>query len=405
MTITAPKLTLTGGARINTATQTSGRGGNVNIHADIVSISGQLAHPPSEAIFGLGNQLASGIFTSTIGTPQLCAGTCGRAGDVSISTGSLVMSNGAQINSGTSSSGLGGNIMISAKNTVDISGTLTGGSPVGIFSRTIGTSPDAGQGGNISLTAGRSISISNGAEVSASSTGPGNAGNVLINAGRQFDMRNGSVSTLAAQASGGNIDIRAIDRIRLRDSRISSSVQGGPGTTGGNISIDPKVVILQNSQVLAQAVRGNGGNITITTPVFIADQLSRVDASSQFGLNGTVTIQSPISNLSSTVGQLSSKPSQAHVLVQNQCAALANGLQSSFVVAGRHTLPTEPGGWLGNSVLMAMDTSMSPELATEMPGVEQPFVSDSETLSLRRLTPAGFLVRSFGVNGSTGCRS
>ena len=331
----------------------------------------------------------------------------GTAGNISITSNRLALSSGSQIVSSTlGGTGHGGNISIDVRNMAlsghftDTTGVVT---PTAILSNSdFGSS---GKGGNILIVADRSVELSNGATISASSTGPGNAGNVLINAGKQFEMQNGSVSTQADQASGGNIDIRAIDRIRLRDSRISSSVQGGPGTTGGNISIDPKVVILQNSQVLAQAVRGNGGNITITTPLFLADQSSLVDASSQFGLNGTVTIQSPISNLSGTVGQLTSKPSQAHVLLQSQCAALANGLQSSFIVAGRHTLPTEPGGWLGNSVLMAMDTSMSPELAAELPSMELPLVSGSETLSLRRLTPEGFLVRSFGVNGSTGCRS
>ena len=48
----------------------------------------------------------------------------------------------------------------------------------------------AGNGGTISLTAGQSVTISDGASVSASSTGPGSTGNIQINAGNLFEMTN-----------------------------------------------------------------------------------------------------------------------------------------------------------------------------------------------------------------------
>jgi len=258
------------------------------------------------------------------------------------------------------------------------------------------------------------VTIQNGASVSASSSGPGNAGNIKINAGQQLDVQNGSITTEATHASGGNIDIRAIDLIRVVNSPISSSVQGGPSTAGGNITIDPKTVIIQNAQILASAEQGNGGNITITTPVFLADPASRVDASSQFGLSGTVTIQSPTSNLSGTVKQLASKPSETQALLQNRCVALAGGKESTFVLAGRDTLPSEPGGWLSSPISMdhwtgegmehvaglrARNMWLHDTPATIVPRVE------SHILSLRRLTPPGFLVRAFAINGSTGCNS
>ena len=53
----------------------------------------------------------------------------------------------------------------------------------------------------------------------------------------------------------------------LQDSLISASVADGPGG-GGNISIDPQFVILQNSQILAQAAQGQGGAITIIANLF-----------------------------------------------------------------------------------------------------------------------------------------
>ncbi|MEK7762470.1 MAG: filamentous hemagglutinin N-terminal domain-containing protein, partial [Nitrospirota bacterium] len=342
--ILTPRLEMTGGARISTTTQTAGHGGDVTItSSEGIFISGQRTEVNPLENFGLGGSDGSGIFTRTISTDQ-CGGTCGKGGDQVITTGRLVLQNGGTLDSGTTGNGNSGNIEVHSSDAIVISGTLADGSPSGIFSRTIGATPDAGSGGNINLTAGQSVSMSDGAAVSASSTGPGNAGNIAINAGQQFEMRNSSVKTEAAQASGGNIDIQAIDRIRLVNSSISTSVLGGAGS-GGNITIDPNSVILQNSQIIAQAIQGAGGNISIVTPLFLADAGSLVDASSQFGLSGTVKIQSPTSNLAGTVSSLPSSLRQAQSLQTGRCAALADSRSSSLIVAGRDILPAEPGGW------------------------------------------------------------
>jgi large exoprotein involved in heme utilization and adhesion len=39
-------------------------------------------------------------------------------------------------------------------------------------------------------------------------------------------------------------------------------------TTGGNITIDPQYVILNDSQIIANAYEGTGGNIRIIADVF-----------------------------------------------------------------------------------------------------------------------------------------
>jgi filamentous hemagglutinin family protein len=291
-------------------------------------------------------------------------------------------------------------------------------STITVANPTVPTVPGVGEapgiGGSIVLTAGQSVTVSNGASVSASSTGPGNAGNISIDAGQQFDLLNKSlVTTEAKLASGGNIKIKAVDLIRIANSKISSSVQGDASTAGGNITIDPNTVILQNAQIRANAIQGSGGNITITTPTFLADQFSLVDASSQFGLNGRVTIQSPTSNLSGTVTQLASKPTATPALLQNRCVALAGGGQSSFIVAGRDALPAEPGGWLGSPIAMPNGNGNKHEDVTRLitKNLRQnesltsaSHITETGVLSLRRLTPPGFLVRTF-ANGATGCHS
>jgi filamentous hemagglutinin family protein len=408
--IATPQLQLAEGGRVNSVTKSSGRGGNVTIRTDAMSISGEFPDEITEPLFNLGPIHQSGIFTLTAGGN--CVSPCGKAGNISISAGSLAMGNGSQIDSGTSNTGLGGNVTIRSVNQLGLSGSLSDGSPVGIFSRSIGTASDAGSGGNIALTAGQSVTIKNGAAVSASSDGPGNAGTISINAGQQLNVLKGSITTQAARANGGNIDIRAIDMVRLVNSEISTSVKGAEGS-GGNIFIDPNVVILQGSNVTAQAVGGAGGNITFVTPLFLMDSASVVSATSLRGPSGTVTIQSPLSNLSSTVAQLVSKTGPPQVLLQNRCIALADSGQSTFILAGRNALPAEPGGWLSSPIAMEhwmgeaterasglMVQRNEPNNMTALP----PQTNAMNVLSLRRLSPPGFLVRSFAT-GSTGCPS
>ena len=209
------------------------------------------------------------------------------------------------------------------------------------------------------------------------------------------------MTTKSEHAGGGNIEINARDRFRLVNSQVNASAF----LDGGNISIDPRLVLLQNSQILAQSILGNGGNITITTPLFLSDQSSLVSASSQFGLNGTVTIQPPTSNLSGSLGTLTSKPSQAQSLVTQRCAALANGQASSFVVAGREQLPADPGSWLTSPIALAA-LGENLDAGDAVVSAPAPIAThDTDTVSLRRLTPARFLIANFADSEATGCHS
>ena len=96
-----------------------------------------------------------------------------------------------------------GNIDLSAGNIL-----MEGG---GISALTRGTR----SGGNVSLSAAQSVTVSDGAAISASSTGLGNAGNITINSGPRFLGQSSSITTEANRASGGNIFIQAIDSIRF----------------------------------------------------------------------------------------------------------------------------------------------------------------------------------------------
>jgi large exoprotein involved in heme utilization and adhesion len=395
---------MTGGSQINTVTLTSGSGGNVTINSNSISISGEFSSAP-DPIGGIGTIHPGGIFTQTLGS-EFCAGSCGGAGRVSITTGSLAMGSGAQINTGTSGTQPGGDISIHAMNNISLSGTLSDGSPGGIFSKSVGTSPDAGSGGNIALVAGQSVTLTNGSSISASSSGAGNAGNIMINAGQNYTSTDSAVTTVADQASGGNITVLATDTVQLTNSKISASVLDGTGG-GGSVNIDPQFVILLNSQILAQAVQGPGGNISITTNFLLPDANSTISASSQFGTNGTVTIQSPNAPISGQIQPLGKSPLLATTLLNQHCAALAGGEFSSFTVAGRDSLPTEPGSWLASPLALGpagFSAGAVAEASAQARVIDDP-AQETTVLSLRQIAPAGFLTQAFAVDWSASCQS
>ena len=256
-------------------------------------------------------------------------------------------------------------------------------------------------GGNIVIAAQESVNAGAGSTISASNTGTANAGNIAINSGNQFVMTNSSVTTEATQAGGGLIKITTTPSggVQLTNSKISASVLDGNGG-GGSVNIDPQFVVLQNSQILAQAVQGPGGNISITTNLLLPDSTSIISASSQFGQQGTIAIQSPIAPAGGKVFPLPQKPLIATTLLGQRCAAIAGGNISSFTVAGRDSLPAEPGGWVSSPLALAtieLDGRPVTETNQGEPAQEAPI------LSLRRIAPLGFLTQSFARD--SGCTS
>ena len=120
-------------------------------------------------------------------------------------------------------------------------------------------------------------------------------------------------------------------------------------TGGGNITIDPVFVILQNgSSIVATADEGYGGQIRITTDRFFAFPGSEVSAASRNPeLSGRVEIHSPDVNLAGTLTPLPSTFLDAASLMRARCAARRSGERAgSFAVRGPGGIPAEPDGWL-----------------------------------------------------------
>ena len=188
--------------------------------------------------------------------------------------------------------------------------------------------------------------IRNGSTINARSEGAGNAGTITLETAGTLRIVDSEATTEATLASGGNIKLDADFMIHILNSTIESSVAGDATTQGGNISIDPEFVIVQNSQIFAQANEGAGGNIDLIGDVVLIDAVSTIDASSAFGVSGTVNISSPIQNLSGAIAPLPETIIQTATLYGARCAAQKGSEFSSFNVRGRDRVPFEPGDYL-----------------------------------------------------------
>ena len=149
ITVTTPTLQILGGARLDSSSQTSGAAGPITITASSISISGEGRNSEGEPQFTQAGP-SSGIYSRTNGG-QFCTGLCGDAAPISITTGSLSLTQGAQIDSSTASTGRGGDITINA-NQISIAGTRTDGTPGGIFSKRPGLRLDRAMAGSLSCT-------------------------------------------------------------------------------------------------------------------------------------------------------------------------------------------------------------------------------------------------------------
>ena len=341
------------------------------------------------------------VATPAVSTVAGVGESTGIGGDVTIVAGTVTVQNGATLSATTRGDGKGGTLIMNATGPVVLTGSGSG-----LFSE----SKASGDGGNIEVQASR-MTMTTGSSISSSSTGSGNAGNIQINAGNQFAMTNSKVTTEADQASGGTIKITTTPSgtVQLTGSTISASVHDGTGNSG-SVDIDPQYVILQNSQILAQAVQGSGGKITINITnggLFLSDANSEISAQSgNPALNGTVTIQSPNAPISGQIQPLGKTPLIATTLFNQYCAALAGGEFSSFTVAGRDSLPTEPGSWLTSPLAFGPD-GFSAGAVAEKGGQTRivNLAAETTVLSLRQIAPAGFLTQAFAVDKPAGCKT
>ncbi|MEH2249033.1 S-layer family protein [Nostoc sp.] len=279
--ITTGSLSVTNSAQILSSIYPSGRGnaGNVNITArDTVSFDG----------------IGSGAGSS------LEFGAVGKAGNVSITTGSLFVTNGAQLQSLTRGQGDAKGVTITARDTVAFDGIGSNGANSGVFSSVeFGA---IGNGGDINIET-RALSVTNGAGLSVSSFGQGSAGSLTITASDTVSFYGGSALTnLEANASGkgGSITVTT-GSLSVTNGGQIDAITFGQGNAG-DITITARDTVLLDglgSNGLSSAVgsalefgsKGKGGSIKITTGALAVTNGAQLDTATYGqGEAGSVTI-------------------------------------------------------------------------------------------------------------------
>ncbi|MDM8562533.1 hypothetical protein QUF54_04185 [Candidatus Marithioploca araucensis] len=126
---------------------------------------------------------------------------------------------------------------------------------------------------------------------------------------------------------------------------------------GGNIILNPKFVVLDGSQVFAKAKKGAGGNINLTTTGvynFTGEAIAEIiNASSEFGVDGLVTIATPDNNSDEAMFALPATIFDASALLDKPCGQrLAENL-SHFIVAASEGTSNEPDDLLSSGLLLS----------------------------------------------------
>ena len=243
---------------LTTATESSGNGGIVKIQAQEIAIAN-------------GATISASNFPT--GESELLPGT-GNPGLVLINGETLNLESSGSISTATLE-GSGGLIEVNVEelnlNQGEISSSTSG----------------SGTGGSINLNASEVDLLDS--TITVTATGSGDAGN--INLGTEvITLTNSEIDAESILSGGGDILISSND-LTATDSVISTSVTDSNGG-GGDLTVNNEnLLLLQDSDLLAQAVFGDGGNIAITSQFIFQTPSSLISASSSFGLDGNVAIE------------------------------------------------------------------------------------------------------------------
>ena len=371
--ITTDSLSLNNGAILGSANFGEGNASGVKINTGKLSLdNGAIL---GSANFGQGNatgiEISSDNFSLANGA-KLRASTFGegKAGGIKISTGNLSLTNKAQMRASTFAKGDAGNIIIEARDSISFDGESEALSNV--------EDGAVGDAGGINITTDK-LSVTNGARLSASTSGQGKAGDITIDTKDSLTLADGGKITAESSAtSGGNINLNIKDILLLRrNSEISTSASAVGN--GGNININADFLVgfpKENSDITANAFKGAGGKIFLDADYILGikplsrteleealdttdpNQLdpsklpsSDITAISQNNplLSGQVNIRNPDTDLSGDFVELPENvtdPKQQ--IAQNLCK---KGVGSEFVQVGRGGLPTKPNQTLSSNTV------------------------------------------------------
>ena len=317
----------------------------------------------------------------------------GEAGFLEITTDNLTISDNSQATVSSKDSQNPGYILIEASdvnliNQAKISATTVSGisgyitldnlNSLKLNNSEISASTVDGVAGDITINAANSIELTGKGGLSVQSTEGGIAGSIAVNTS-QFSINDEAQVTVSSPSGqAGNLDI-TVNNLFLTKSVLTAETGVGDGSEGANITLDIKDLLLmrnnslisaaafdnanggnitinndqgfviglpfENSDIIANADKGNGGDIDITTQnifglVFREKNTAKSDitASSKFGLNGEVTVDQLNVNPASGLVELPSTL-VGTTGIKAGCSA-SNG--NNFVVSGKGGLPQSP---------------------------------------------------------------
>ncbi|MBF2005545.1 MAG: S-layer family protein [Chlorogloeopsis fritschii C42_A2020_084] len=330
--VQAKKLSLRDGSAILSITQASEKGGNFIINAsESVELIGE--SPDRKYVSSIDNE--------TQGS--------GAGGDININTGKLIATDGAYVSTYSYSGGKGGNLNLTATDSVDLVGVgffFSSGLYAGtdsnenagaltintgnLFLReraTINTSTfGAGNAGALTINT-RNLLLQKKATIYSRTFGAGNGGNITINT-QKLISQDGSVIASSTFNTGkaGDLTVRASELVELSgDTPVTpnDSVSASPGgllaqadfgsqqpARGGTLTVETKRLSISNGSKVQAATFGNAdaGSLIIrasdidifntpdsnnyfTTGIFAGVQIDPRNTELSRGAGGSLTIE------------------------------------------------------------------------------------------------------------------
>ena len=324
----------------------NGEGGDVNL--TVVEDLTMNGFNPDVAV-------PSQVGSSTFGT--------GTGGDVVVDAARISLDNGADIVTLAGASASAGHITVNTTEFISITSETQGTNGVSsIFSggtilapellRILGlTELPSGDSGNVNVQTPR-LRVRGNSIVSVGNEGLGDSGDLYIQSNQIIASDGARISGFSRSGQGGNVNIDVQEYLLLHSmGRVQADTAGQntirqSSVDGGNITLrSPLIVGVDDSDILANAVEGNGGNISIETQALFGlefrDRLTSgndITASSKFGIDGTVEISNLDVDPSSQILELPDTLVDISQLVRPGCSL--NGDQ--FVLAGRGGIPPNP---------------------------------------------------------------
>ncbi len=254
ITIAAGALSVTGGAQLSASTFGQGNGGDVTINVrDTVRLDGSSREGR-----------LSGI------SSEVRPRARGKGGNISIHSGSLFVTNGGLISTGTLGQGDGGNIIINARDTIVFDGVSSSGESSAAASQVVRLSA-VGKAGNIKIDT-QSLFITGGAQIAVGTFGDGDGGTVTINASKSISL-DGAGSNRASTGLFSNVERGSLGKggeIQVRTPLLSianlATLSSNSFSLGkaGDIVVDAGTIQLNHQGIISTSTTlGDGGNITL----------------------------------------------------------------------------------------------------------------------------------------------